>query len=277
MYIENLPCNPFKSLRENKNSSRIEIPSDKVISYPNDFNYKRGTTTLAIRLKDCVIVCVDSRASMGSYIASNNVIKVIPCFPQTPGDKSNENVKSTVIGTMAGGAADCAFWERLVASEVICDFYSGEKFNAKTVSKKLCDYLRNYRGKGLSVGSLIAGADESGADLYMVDNDGSRVNGIVHSVGSGSTYAYGIVDSSLHMEGKKLGIEINNDNDYEKILEIIGKEKVMEIAKKALYYATHRDGASGGYIRLICVEKSGWNIIWQDDMNSLNNVMHRME
>jgi hypothetical protein len=46
-----------------------------------------------------VIVAVDSRATMGSYIGSQHVKKIIEINPQ-------------LLGTMAGGAADCSYWER---------------------------------------------------------------------------------------------------------------------------------------------------------------------
>lgn len=39
---------------------------------------------------------------------------------------------------------------------------------------------------------MIAGWDHTGPNLYMVDNDGTRLKGKMFSVGSGSMYAYGI-------------------------------------------------------------------------------------
>ena len=51
-----------------------------------------GTTTLAFRFKGGIIVCTDSRASAGSYIASQTVKKVI-------------EINSALLGTLAGGAA----------------------------------------------------------------------------------------------------------------------------------------------------------------------------
>lgn len=56
-----------------------------------------GTTTLAFRFKGGIIVAVDSRATAGSYIASGTVKKVIEINPY-------------LLGTMAGGAADCQYW-----------------------------------------------------------------------------------------------------------------------------------------------------------------------
>ena len=60
---------------------------------------KKGTTTLAFVYKEGILVAVDSRASMGSFIGSQAVRKIL-------------EIDSYLLGTMAGGSADCAFWER---------------------------------------------------------------------------------------------------------------------------------------------------------------------
>ena len=58
-----------------------------------------GTTTLGFIFEGGVIIAVDSRASQGPYISSQTVKKVIEINPY-------------LLGTMAGGAADCQFWQR---------------------------------------------------------------------------------------------------------------------------------------------------------------------
>ena len=44
-------------------------------------------------------------------------------------------------------------------------------------------------------GTMIAGWDPQGPGLYYVDSDGQRTSGQVFSVGSGSLYAYGVLDN----------------------------------------------------------------------------------
>ena len=61
--------------------------------------FAKGTTTLAFKFNGSIIVSVDSRSTMGAYIASGTVKKVIEINP-------------FLLCTMAGGAADCSFWER---------------------------------------------------------------------------------------------------------------------------------------------------------------------
>jgi hypothetical protein len=70
----------------------------------NELQY-HGTTTLAFKFNDGVIVAVDSKASVGSYVGSRTVKKVFP-------------ISSHILATMAGGAADCAFWIRRTARQV---------------------------------------------------------------------------------------------------------------------------------------------------------------
>ena len=44
-------------------------------------------------------------------------------------------------------------------------------------------------------GTMVAGWDLSGPALYYVDSEGQRTQGQVFSVGSGSLYAYGVLDN----------------------------------------------------------------------------------
>lgn len=43
-------------------------------------------------------------------------------------------------------------------------------------------------------GTMVAGWDLNGPGLYYVDSDGQRTKGQHFSVGSGSLYAYGVLD-----------------------------------------------------------------------------------
>ncbi|KAL6969295.1 proteasome endopeptidase complex [Sarracenia purpurea var. burkii] len=73
---------------------------------------------------------------------------------------------------------------------------------------------------------MIAGWDETGPGLFYVDSDGGRLKGKRFSVGSGSPYAYGVLDNGYHYD--------------------MSVEEAAELARRAIYHATFRDGASGG-------------------------------
>lgn len=112
-----------------------------------------GTTTLAFKFQHGVIVAVDSRASAGNYIATLKVNKVIEINPY-------------LLGTMSGCAADCLYWERLLAKE--CRLYylrNGERISVSAASKLLSNMMCQYRGMGLSMGSMICGWDKKVSPL----------------------------------------------------------------------------------------------------------------
>ncbi|CAN1838412.1 Proteasome subunit beta type-5 [Linum perenne] len=151
----------------------------------------KGTTTLAFIFKEGVMVAADSRASMGGYISSQSVKKIIEINPY-------------MLGTMAGGAADCQFWHRNLGMKCrLHELANKRRISVTGASKLLANILYSYRGMGLSVGTMIAGWDETGPGLYYVDSEGGRLKGPRFSVGSGSPYAYGVLDNGIHMIAAK--------------------------------------------------------------------------
>ena len=162
-------------------------------------------------------MAVDSRATGGSYIASQTVKKVIEINPY-------------LLGTMAGGAADCQFWERVLAKHCrIYELRNKERISVAGASKILANMIYSYKDMGLSMGTMIAGWDKRGPGLYYVGDDGTRITNNIFSVGSGSTYAYGVLDSDYRWD-------LSDTDAY-------------ELGRKAIYHATHRDAMSGGMVR----------------------------
>lgn len=74
------------------------LPGEKPLRVET-IKQQHGTTTLGFIFKGGIILSVDSRSTMGGYISSNNVKKVLP-------------ITDKIMATIAGGAADCEFWER---------------------------------------------------------------------------------------------------------------------------------------------------------------------
>lgn len=189
--------------------------SDSQASKLMDFS--KGTTTLGFVFNEGVLIAVDSRATMGAFVGSDDVRKVI-------------EINEYLLGTMAGGAADCSFWERFLAQQ--CRLYelrNGERISVAAASRIFANLVFNYRNHGLSIGSMVAGWDKTGPNLYFIDNSGTRLKGNLFSVGSGSTYAYGVLDSYYRPD--------------------LSLKEAIELGVKAIYHATYRDSASGGMVR----------------------------
>ena len=66
--------------------------------------------------------------------------------------------------------------------------------------------------------------------LYYVDSEGNRISGTAFSVGSGSVYAYGVMD-----RGYSYDLEV---------------EEAYDLARRAIYQATYRDAYSEGSVNL---------------------------
>mmetsp|Transcript_39 Transcript_39/g.127 ORF Transcript_39/g.127 Transcript_39/m.127 type:complete len:281 (+) Transcript_39:260-1102(+) len=197
-----------------------------------------GTTTLSFIFKEGIIVAVDSRASMGSYISSQTVKKVIEINP-------------FLLGTMAGGAADCQFWQRNLGRQCrLFELKNGKRITVRGASKLLANTMYSYKGMGLSMGTMVAGWDLNGPGLYYVDSDGQRTKGQRFSVGSGSLYAYGVLD-----EGYKWDLTV---------------DEAVELGRRAIYHATFRDAVSGGTVSVYHVTKDGWTKVSGTDVGELH-------
>lgn len=202
-----------------------------------EIKFAKGTTTLGFIFKHGILIAVDSRSTQGPYIASQSVKKVIKITPY-------------LLGTMAGGAADCSFWERELGRRCrLFELQNKKRITVSAASKILGNITYAYRNYGLSMGTMIAGWDHTGPNLHYVDSDGSRLKNHIFSVGSGSTYAYGVLD-----------------NGYRYDLSI---EEACELGRRAIHQATHRDAYSGGTINVFLVKEDGWVQISADDTNDL--------
>uniref|UniRef100_V9L6X0 Proteasome subunit beta n=1 Tax=Callorhinchus milii TaxID=7868 RepID=V9L6X0_CALMI len=197
-----------------------------------------GTTTMAFKFQHGVIVAVDSRASAGSYIATQAANKVIEINPY-------------LLGTMSGSAADCMYWERKLAMH--CRIYrlrNKQRISVCAASKLLANMVSEYRGMGLSMGTMICGWDKKGPELYYVDETGLRLSGERFCTGSGSTYAYGVLDSGHRQD--------------------MGVEEAYQLAQRAIYHATHRDAYSGGKVNMYHMREDGWIKVSQEDVGDLH-------
>ncbi|KAL6036959.1 hypothetical protein STEG23_033493 [Scotinomys teguina] len=138
-----------------------------------------GTSALAFKFCRGVNVAADSRATAGVYIASQTVKKVIEINPY-------------LLGTMAGGAADCSFWEWLLARQCpVYELRNKERISVAAASKLSANMVYQYKGMGLF---MICGWDKRGPGLYYVDSEGNQISGTAFFVGSGSVYAYGVME-----------------------------------------------------------------------------------
>ncbi|XP_038165507.1 proteasome subunit beta type-11 [Arvicola amphibius] len=192
-----------------------------------------GTTTLAFRFRHGVIAAADTRSSCGSYVACPASRKVIP-------------VHQHLLGTTSGTSADCVTWYRVLQRELrLRELREGQLPSVAGTAKLLSAMMSRYRGLDLCVATALCGWDHSGPALFYVYSDGTCLQGDIFSVGSGSPYAYGVLDRSYH---------------YDMTI-----QEAYTLARCAVAHATHRDAYSGGSVDLFHVQESGWEYVSRSD------------
>ena len=72
----------------------------------------------------------------------------------------------------------------------------------------------------------------------------------VFAVGSGATYAYGVMDEAYHWD--------------------LSAEDAIELGRRAIYHATHRDAYSGGQVNLYHMKEDGWERISATNVKGLH-------
>ncbi|KAK4885936.1 hypothetical protein RN001_002207 [Aquatica leii] len=229
----NLGLPPFPKFTENlSHLSKDESGRELKIKFDH------GTTTLGFQYQGGVVLAVDSRATGGDFIGSQTMKKIV-------------EINDFLLGTLAGGAADCVYWDRVLAKQ--CRMYelrNRERISVAAASKLMANMVYNYKGMGLSMGMMIAGWDKRGPQLYYVDSEGTRTPGQVFSVGSGSIFAFGVLDAGYKWE-------LKDDEAY-------------ELGRRAIYHATHRDAYSGGIVRVYHMKSTGWVHIDNNDCMDLH-------
>lgn len=121
--------------------------------------------------------------------------------------------------------------------------------------------------------------------MYYVDSDGACIEGSMFCVGSGSQFAYAVMDTISDGDSSgRPNTEFLTESfpDDENAEEIIGSpsrltsalarvplEQAIETAVRAVRHATYRDGFSGGYINVLVVNATGIHHIKRIDSKTI--------
>ncbi|TKS80294.1 Proteasome subunit beta type-11 [Collichthys lucidus] len=92
----------------------------------------------------------------------------------------------------------------------------------------------------------VTASPNTGPKLIYVCSDGARLQGDIFSVGSGSPYAYGVLDRELRWS--------------------LSKEEAIALAREAVFRATHRDAYSGNNVDLFHITAQGWSQRQREDL-----------
>lgn len=197
---------------------------------------KTGTTTIGIVHRDGVILASEHRATMGNIIAHKEVQKVF---------KIDDNMGLTTAGLVG----DAQVLARYMKAEV--ELYKLKRMapmSVKAGATLMSNILR--RGGGSQgfyyVGLIIGGYDREGGHIYSIDAAGGCIEDHYVSVGSGSLFAYGVLEDH-YVKGLSLDDAIN-------------------VTIRALNVAMKRDSASGDGMAVITITKEGFVEVSNDEI-----------
>lgn len=196
----------------------------------NENTMKTGTTTLAIRCKDGIVLAADKRATAGNLIANKFVDKIF-------------TVEDYMAITTAGTVSDVQLLLKLITAEVrLKRLRSSRKVTVKEAANLLAGMVYSNIRKFSTIPGIshfiFAGKDEAGFQIYDIYPDGSiaEANDYVAS-GSGSVFAYGVLET-LYKENMSI-------------------DEGKSLAIKSLNAALQRDSASGNGIDVMIITHEG--------------------
>lgn len=205
---------------------------------PNNIEQQlaKGTTTVAVKCKDCAILVADMRASMGTLVASDHAKKV-----------HRLNDYSAI--TIAGLVSDAQYIIDIMQAQIRL-FELDRKRRPKTsmianlVKNMLYGQYRQYFP--FYVQLMVGGWDQTGPHIFSFDMAGSISEDDWMSTGSGSPLAIGVLEAM-----------------YEKDMT---EKEGMKLALKAMKSAIKRDTATGDGIRAVVIDSKGFRELSKEDI-----------
>jgi len=191
---------------------------------------KTGTTTVAVKCKDCVIMAADKRATAGHLIANKWVDKIFI-------------IEDNMAITTAGTVSDVQLLLKLIKAELrLKRLRTGRKVTVSEAANLLAGMVySNIRKLSAIPGIshfLFAGADETGFHLYDIYPDGSISEADDYlASGSGSVFAFGVLETL-----------------YQPSLSV---EDGKTLALKSVNAALQRDSASGNGVDIVVIKPAG--------------------
>ena len=197
-------------------------------------NTFEGTTTVGITCKDGVVFASERRASMGNLVAHKVAEKIF-------------KIDNHIAATIAGSVADAQSLMKIISAETaLYRLRNGKDISLEAAAAVSSNILHSSPAY---VQTLIGGVDDTGASIYSLDAAGGMIKDTFISTGSGSTFAYGVLEDRFH--------------------EDITVEEAKELALRAIKAATERDTYSGNGFLVAEVTKDGYKMLEKEEVESI--------
>ena len=220
----------------------------------NNNEVSMGTTILAVRYKDGVVVGADTRTSVSGYVSNRYAAKLTFVLDRNVDDfvtskktisSGDDGAWSTCVVCRSGSAADTQHLASVVRTELVSRQLL---YRIGGTVTHVASLLRNLLvdNDGLSASLICAGYDhELGRGvIYTITPGGTVFEERSWAVGgSGSTYIIGHLDSCYPKEDGMMVLQ--------------SEDEALEFVAHAIGLAMERDGSSGGFIRMYVIDRFG--------------------
>lgn len=202
----------------------------------------KGTTTVGILCDGGIVLASESRATMGSFIASSTAKKIY-------------QVDDLAGLTTAGVVGDAQSLVRMVQVEArLYRMQRGEPLTIKAITSMLSNILASRRYFPFMVQLIMSGVDRYGPKIFSLDALGGQIEErSIVSTGSGSPTAYGVLEALY-----KPGISI---------------EDGTVLAARAIKNAIKRDSASGDKIELVRITKDKYEEVGDPELEEIMRLI----
>ena len=184
-----------------------------------------GATTVGVVFKGGVLLAAEKRVTYGYFIMSKGGKKVF---------KVTDHIGVACAG-LIGDMQILA--KEMEAQANLFSMDTGRPISVRSASKLMANVLFNRRYAPLFTQTIIAGLDEDGPGLFVLDVLGSLIPDKYAVVGSGTEIAIGVIEESYK--------------------ETLSADEAKELVTRAIKSAVSRDSMSGDGIDFLIVTKDG--------------------
>jgi proteasome beta subunit len=189
------------------------------------FAWVPGATTIGVVCRDGVILASEKRVAYGYLVVSKGGKKVFKITDQ-------------IGAACAGLVGDMQILVREVEAQAnLYDMDVGRRITVRSAAKLMANILFNRRYAPLITQTIVAGLDEEGPSLYVLDVLGSVIPDKYAVVGSGTELAVGVLE-----EGYKDDMKL---------------KEAKELVTRSIKSAISRDVMSGDGIDFLIITKDG--------------------
>lgn len=208
---------------------------------PKETEILKGTTTVGVVCRDGVILGTDTRATMGNYVASKHAKKVY---------KITDNLAMTIAG---GVAVAQRVVEILKINARLYELEKNRSIPVKSAARLVSNLLFSNRevGNPLPMQALVGGFDETGPHVFNLDPYGSLTEEKMVSTGSGSPFAYGVLEAQYVEDG--------------------ALDEMLSVVVKAVDSAMKRDVASGDSFDVAVIDAAGFRELSPEEKAAILN------